>query len=511
MKAGDVGKLRVVRAVVSVLLLGTAGGVGAAEIRWADPVDGYWNVASNWDPAQVPGTNDVAVITNAGVYTVTLNINPDIAGLTIGGTSGTQTVAFAGRILSVRDDAVIGSHGSIYFNGGQLAGGGTYELHGSMEWISGDLKSNSVLQVAADGRCDISSIAKYTKSVSGTLVNGGYVHWGPNGSLVVDGTLINETNGLFEVSNDNSSLPTYRGTGLFVNHGTFRKIGGVGNINCYMPFVNGGTLDIQSGALTLLAGRSFEPGCVFTGSGITILSGGTYAMAGDLYSDNLHLQYSATLTGTGTVHGAMQWGGGTIGSNAFVTIATNGYLLVASDFQHGKILSGKLVNEGVVEFRSLGNLSVSKTLENRPGGVLEFSTDNVGVVSAEAGAGILNSGQLLRTGGTIGNVFYIPVTNSGAVRIDVGKLKFTEGFWNPGGRIELRGGNFESDEPLDVQGGVLSGRGTVYASVLNSGTVRPSRTNGILTVSGNYAQQTDGVAVFEIGETCRASTRRNCR
>jgi len=40
----------------------------------------------------VPSTNDVAWITTEGTYTVTLNAAATLAGLNLGGTSGTQTL-----------------------------------------------------------------------------------------------------------------------------------------------------------------------------------------------------------------------------------------------------------------------------------------------------------------------------------------------------------------------------------------------------------------------------------
>ena len=44
--------------------------LNAAIITWTNLSGGDWNTAINWDPNQVPGTNDTAVITNNGVTVV---------------------------------------------------------------------------------------------------------------------------------------------------------------------------------------------------------------------------------------------------------------------------------------------------------------------------------------------------------------------------------------------------------------------------------------------------------
>jgi Flp pilus assembly protein TadG len=65
----------------------------AADITWTNTAGGNWNAAANWSPNQVPGSNDHALTTADGTYTVTVNTAVTIAQLTLGATSGTQTLA----------------------------------------------------------------------------------------------------------------------------------------------------------------------------------------------------------------------------------------------------------------------------------------------------------------------------------------------------------------------------------------------------------------------------------
>ncbi|MGD0253642.1 MAG: hypothetical protein ABSC01_13210, partial [Verrucomicrobiota bacterium] len=68
--------------LLASLLLGGAG--QAAQIVWTNTSGGNWNNTNNWSPNQVPSTNDTAVITVAGTYSVTLNVSPTVAGLDLG-------------------------------------------------------------------------------------------------------------------------------------------------------------------------------------------------------------------------------------------------------------------------------------------------------------------------------------------------------------------------------------------------------------------------------------------
>src|SRR5512138_1463664 len=87
----------------------------AAVINWTNTNNGNWSVPANWNPNQVPTTNDTAVIANAGTFTVTLNIDAAIAGLIVGGESGTQTVNLAGQTLTLNGSGTIGARGVLTF------------------------------------------------------------------------------------------------------------------------------------------------------------------------------------------------------------------------------------------------------------------------------------------------------------------------------------------------------------------------------------------------------------
>src|SRR6185369_7316891 len=59
--------------------------------------------------------------------------------------------------------------------------------------------------------------------------------------------------------------------------------------------------------------------------------------------------------------------------------------------------------------------------------------------------------------------------------------------------------NVTSGTPLDIQGGSLTGTGSVFASVSNGGTVSPGFSAGIIEVHGDYLQNSTGAYATQLG------------
>jgi hypothetical protein len=97
------GLLQIPRCLIMIAAIASHADV----IHWTNTSGGNWSVAANWNPNQVPSTNDTALITNAGSYTVTLNVDPTVAGLLLGGSSGPQTLAVAGRTLTLNGTSLV--------------------------------------------------------------------------------------------------------------------------------------------------------------------------------------------------------------------------------------------------------------------------------------------------------------------------------------------------------------------------------------------------------------------
>src|SRR5262245_10627380 len=82
----------------------------ANNIVWTNLAGGNWSATNNWSPNSLPGATDSAFITNSGTYTVTLDVAATFAGLTVGGTSGTQTVANSSQVLTINGPGIFNTN-----------------------------------------------------------------------------------------------------------------------------------------------------------------------------------------------------------------------------------------------------------------------------------------------------------------------------------------------------------------------------------------------------------------
>ena len=218
----------------------------AAEISWAGPNGGNWNVAANWSPNKVPGSGDSATI---GGVNVQVTGNVSVRTLTL----------FEASTLSVAPGSVLNlvGGGSFY---GVLTNAGTINWSGS-----GDITLYNVYYPGYS----------YTTGGFGTPRK---TVWVP--SRENTGGVVNLVSGLFNVQSDQALNVNSNGGGgypLFSNAGTFRKSAGMGTNVVFVNFSNSGTVDVRSGTLSL-KGRFVNSGAVDVKSGTLSLEGGAAAV-----------------------------------------------------------------------------------------------------------------------------------------------------------------------------------------------------------------------------------------
>jgi hypothetical protein len=80
-----------------------------------------------------------------------------------------------------------------------------------------------------------------------------------------------------------------------------------------------------------------------------------------------------------------------------------------------------------------------------------------------------------------------------------GVVAFSSAYVQSAGLTLLSGGGLACSFPLQIVGGRLAGAGSISGTVSNNGTVTPGASAGLLTVSGNYTQTTNGVLCIELG------------
>jgi hypothetical protein len=124
--------------------------------------------------------------------------------------------------------------------------------------------------------------------------------------------------------------------------------------------------------------------------------------------------------------------------------------------------------------------------------------------TAVGGGGVVfnNRGTLRVQGGTLAFVGPggLGFANAGTVDVQAGTLSVPANYTQNSGRTIVRG-TLEAPGVVDLQGGSLSGTGTVTGDVVNFAQVLPGRSPGVLTVNGDFTQTATGGPVFEVNGT----------
>lgn len=450
----------------------------AEVITWTNTSSGWWHVAANWSPNLAPSTNDVAVITNAGTYTVSLFQPITIAGLTLGGESGTQTLSTAEQALRLEGGGNVGEHGVFRLALGSLSGSGQLSVAGTFAWDGGTIDTNAAVTIASGGQMLIGPGANFARVLYGAITNAGTITWATSGWIHFGGVLHNLSGGLFDAQ-WSAPMTKLSGTARFINDGVFRKSASAGTLDCAVPFINRGTVDTQAGKLTLPDGSVFHDGCNFIGAGETHLSNGTNTIAGNIQCANLWLLYSATLAGTGSFSGTLAWGGGNIGPGAALTIATNGELRLGGG-NFAKFLYGNLTNAGRITWQPSGGLVIGGWLHNLPGAIFDAQMD--GAISQGGNGAIFNDGVFRKSAGALSVDVNVPLINNGSVETQTGRLLLGGGsVFNSGCEFTGAGETWMNNGTNTIHGIVHSENLMLFYSATLTGT---GSFNGTLTWGG---------------------------
>jgi hypothetical protein len=426
---------------------------------------GSWSTGSNWSKKAPPSSEEEACITESGTYTVTLSAaSVSVKSLTIGGSSGTQTLAVES---SCSGSASLGSTGG-------LAVG----ANGAITLTNSGLCANGV-------------------TLAGPVTNGGTITATPGtgggarnlqGNLTNTGTLAVDENTSFNGSKatltNEGAVDLAEGLELYVassdtfSNGAGGSIAATGSANVFVP--SGATFNQGAGTTSGLQPVIVEQATLnYTGSGASTIRTRSYTtqLSGDISSgQSLLLE-------------------GCVGNGypAYVTAAagfSNGGSIMLTDAKHGASDCG-------------GNDVSRLTIEN---GTLT----NTGTISAEPGTGgerqlegsVTNKGTLAVDTGTSFNGAKATLLNEGAVdlaegvELSVGNGTFTNG---TGGSISAPGsasvfipanstfnqgaGTTSGSQPVIVESGTVNYTGSGASTIRTrsytvglSGNISPSQT-----------------------------------
>jgi hypothetical protein len=280
----------------------------------------------------------------------------------------------------------------------------------------------------------------------------------------------------------------------------------------YMRFDDRGSASIGPGsALEVFAGPGqFGAGASVSGGGTLLVDQGAQLTLASNMSvgagSTITLTGNASFLGPGTFKGAgtFSWTGGTISGNLDVAAAIHTKisgsgtktLTSPSTRPTALVLHGPttVTDTGDVDLTGTTSLVNQGSLTMTPGAMIS------GSVCCANPVHVTNSGTLtVAAGSGTASITNLAFTNGGTVKITSGTLVAPEpGYRQAAGSTQLAGGSLQATQGVEIDGGTLSGSGSVTGSVVNGGTISPSTTGGALRISGDYKQTAAGALVSTI-------------
>ena len=418
-------KTRIQILLTALAFIATTHLTRAGNVVWINTNGGNWSVGNNWNPHHPPGASDIAVITNAHNYTVTLDVSTSVSGLILGTTNAgsTQTLSINGQTFTLNGQATVSSNGQFNLSSGTFIGAtntGGAVFSGVLAPSGGALAGK--LTMASNGVLNLAGTSA-TNVLSGLtlLTNYGTVIWS-NTDLYGSSSLQIFNHGLWDAQANN----IFYGSGtVFNNSGTFRKSagGGITTLDNNTTFNSTNTVDVESATLTIQKGTC--SGTFNTASGTILNFGSSPSIV------TFSLTGNTTFTGAGIVEGYLNGYnaliGGTVTCSAVtllgsMTISNTGMLNFVGTLGANTFSSITFTNFGTVNW---SNTDLYSGCEIDNYGLWDAKTNNT--FYGGNGTTFNNYGTFRKSGGTL---FYpgtyldnkVAFNNFGTVDVQIGSL-----------------------------------------------------------------------------------------
>jgi hypothetical protein len=532
----------------------TAAAAQACAETWNNANGGSWNTAADWTPNAVPSSGQAVCITLPGTYTVALSANggANIASLTLGASSGTQTLdvqgqdySYGGEIynsttLTLNASSTIGSNGELILDatgGGVSPGPGNQAGGNAILDTYGLTNAGKIVTQSEDSAWQAYFEGELTDQSSASLdVNSGKLTMpSPNGGGIAPSYAYSVTNDGSVAVAPNAALVLAAGlgdAGDFINNGTVTNNGSVTGVNQggQMTWTQSGGSE-SGNAVALEAGAWLVDSAgagsfLFNyGSGAlsgTIPAGQTVTVQGEMFnsggesynSTSLALNAkgsTAPVTNNGTLVLDAPGSGSASGGNTYLTNGTldnNGtFTSQVEDSKWGNSLQASVVNG------TSGNIDLSSGTLTSNGSV---TTSNNGVVTLAPGAV-----WSLDEGGTLVNAAGGTIVPEVAGATSYGSFQLTNPCCGGAGAITAGGtlapklvGGFtpsanEEFPIVALQGGTFAGKfgsvGSGFAADYTKETASPAFVGVI------YGQSAAALPSLSVGKISASGTRLSVR
>ncbi len=423
--------------------------IGAVNDQWGEP--------GNWSTGAVPEASDTVFIPEGASVTFLpfrATLDETVTSIIGGGSltilRGEIALTGSGEIGHLTLDRPFGDDSILRVPD-------TFTITSSFDWIGGTLTGAGTTVVPAGSTLALTGSG--VREINGhTFDLAGAGTWSGTGMLVLRNSGVFQNEGSFTDLGNNSIGQIFNtGTNVFENAGAFIKSGGVGTTTVTVPLVNSGTVDAESGTLSINGNGSstglittnigattrfdggasaatfnLETGTIISGSGSVLLSSGTLNVAGDISAPVFALAGSATLSGaaTLTVTESLTWSGGTMSGPGATDVAAGATFAITTAGVPKTLNSRTINNTG--DATMTGSVSISFSNGATFNNIGSFTAgDSEAFINGGGAASVFNnSGEFTKTGGAGQFNVNIPFTNTGTVTIESGTLNLPGGFTN---------------------------------------------------------------------------------
>ena len=397
--------------------------------------------------------------------------------------------------LNVNTAVAIPAATTFTFLAGTLGGTGTLTMNGTFNWSGGLMTGAGVTTV--NGPFNLSGLVAI--NANRTLNNASTANWTSASGLGIrtgSGSVINNT-GTWDAQTDGAAIINYYGGATtFNNSGTFKKSAGTGTTSINIPFTNTGTVDVQSGTLSLGANGSSSAALNVSGASATLLfaagvfdlnAGTTVSGPGTVLlnsSGTLNVNtavsipaattftfLAGTLAGTGTLttNGTFNWSGGLM-TGAGVTTVNGPFNLSGLVAINANRTLNNASTANWTSASGLGMRTGTGSVINNTG-TWDAQTDGAAIINYYGGATTFNnSGTFKKSAGTGTTSITIAFTNTGTVDVQSGTLSL--------------GANGSSSAALNVSGASATLLFAAGVFDLNAGTTVAGPGTVLLNSSG---------------------------
>ncbi len=503
------------RGLIALLLFGHSLTSHATDIHWANPVNGNWNTAANWNPAQVPGAGDRAFITVDGTYTVAVSAVTTVGGLEVGGATGTQTFTNSQNFI-LNGPGNVGVNGVWGVGVGGVAGTSEVTVNGRFVWNGGTLNRTGTVTIATGGSLLLAGASRVFTSGRLLLQAGAVGNWasGAMSSGTGSGAIL-ENEGTLDIEGDLAWNTSGTVPPRFINRGLVRKTAGTAAVARLAGlFENGvgGHLHVQAGTMEI-HGNSVGRFTLDADTTLTIASGGT---SQNIFGNGTVFEGPGLLSIPGGVT-RLEPGASFAGPPPALRVQTGEIQLNSGqplNAQALTLISGRLSGSDTVTVTDLttwqtGELAVGLTV------VAAGGVDLIGAVARTFNGTLrLPAGTVSNwRAGSINSTAVAHLENFGTMNM-LGDMDWTANFNNPPnllnqGRWSKAGGTLESSLAVIVNNG---SEGVLQVSSGTLSLAHGGFSDGILNVdAGGTLQFSANGFVFVLAPNGRLRGLGRCR